>query len=438
VTWDGRDDAGAEAAPGKYRIRGYAVGDFPVEGLAYGGNDWVQELGAGFPLQEILGVRALNKGSLALLFRQDDGRLALARYEAGQGLRWQQTLEDAPSLTRWHLAEGRGEDLILWRGEEALALNVETGEFLHQGALPAGVEAVVQLPDGKLCWVGNQRGGTVNLLGWREESSFALPFVARQITQSGTEFLALDEGGRLWQGRGDQWQRVPAWIDDRFLSVAAAGEGEFWGLLETDESPKQVRTGLFSTGGEFLKEINPETFPAPPLGVAAGSSGQEIFFLLGDRNRDGWQALWGIRPGSPERAGNPAPDETAATPGWEIFLQKQVAAKIEWPVGFKRLPVRLQLETTNYLQRGRETNTFRLAVRRPDTLQLESAEGLHLADLVRTAPIIQAAARWSPEQPGALRFLVQSRAWTEEFLLTGLEELLALDVADFSWPIQAD
>jgi len=41
--WDGKDDAGNDLPPGKYRAHGYAVGSLGVEGIDYFFNDWVTD-----------------------------------------------------------------------------------------------------------------------------------------------------------------------------------------------------------------------------------------------------------------------------------------------------------------------------------------------------------------------------------------------------------
>ncbi len=41
TTWDGKDDSGQALPPGKYRIKGFAVGDLELTGEAFHGNDWV-------------------------------------------------------------------------------------------------------------------------------------------------------------------------------------------------------------------------------------------------------------------------------------------------------------------------------------------------------------------------------------------------------------
>jgi hypothetical protein len=43
TTWDGKNDAGESLLPGKYRARGYVVGELVVEGVGFFFNDWVTE-----------------------------------------------------------------------------------------------------------------------------------------------------------------------------------------------------------------------------------------------------------------------------------------------------------------------------------------------------------------------------------------------------------
>src|SRR4051794_38521326 len=41
TTWDGKDDAGEAAPPGKYSAHGFVVGDLKVEGVGFFFNDWI-------------------------------------------------------------------------------------------------------------------------------------------------------------------------------------------------------------------------------------------------------------------------------------------------------------------------------------------------------------------------------------------------------------
>ncbi|HEV2806625.1 MAG TPA: hypothetical protein VGW57_16995 [Chthoniobacterales bacterium] len=41
TTWDGKDDAGENVAPGKYTAHGFVVGDLKIEGVGFFFNDWI-------------------------------------------------------------------------------------------------------------------------------------------------------------------------------------------------------------------------------------------------------------------------------------------------------------------------------------------------------------------------------------------------------------
>ena len=43
TNWDGKDDTAAPAAAGKYFVRGFAVGEVEIEGVAFRANDWLEE-----------------------------------------------------------------------------------------------------------------------------------------------------------------------------------------------------------------------------------------------------------------------------------------------------------------------------------------------------------------------------------------------------------
>src|SRR3954451_10909754 len=41
TTWDGKNDAGENAPPGKYSAHGFVVGDLKIEGVGFFFNDWI-------------------------------------------------------------------------------------------------------------------------------------------------------------------------------------------------------------------------------------------------------------------------------------------------------------------------------------------------------------------------------------------------------------
>jgi hypothetical protein len=83
TNWDGRDNAGKPLAPGKYFVRGYAVGDVQTEGVAFHGNDFVANEDA----PHIASLTALNlEGRVLKVFAKTvDGKGALATLDLESG-----------------------------------------------------------------------------------------------------------------------------------------------------------------------------------------------------------------------------------------------------------------------------------------------------------------------------------------------------------------
>ena len=68
TNWDGKDDGGQPVPAGKYHVRGFAVAELEVEGIAYHCNDWVTE--AESPrVQTVASLRATPGGELLVQAR---------------------------------------------------------------------------------------------------------------------------------------------------------------------------------------------------------------------------------------------------------------------------------------------------------------------------------------------------------------------------------
>jgi hypothetical protein len=63
--WDGKDDTGQVAPPGKYLARGFSVGEIEVEGVAFQLNDWLVE-DTSPRIREIIGIHLSPEGDLLL------------------------------------------------------------------------------------------------------------------------------------------------------------------------------------------------------------------------------------------------------------------------------------------------------------------------------------------------------------------------------------
>ena len=78
--WDGKDQAGRPVPAGKYSARGYAVGRFEIEGIAFYANDWLGD--ESLPRVEKVESLAWNPaGFLSLRVRQPGGAPAALRID---------------------------------------------------------------------------------------------------------------------------------------------------------------------------------------------------------------------------------------------------------------------------------------------------------------------------------------------------------------------
>ncbi|MEQ1858694.1 MAG: hypothetical protein ABMA13_02020 [Chthoniobacteraceae bacterium] len=120
ANWDGNDDAGAPLPAGKYFARGFAVGDVEIEGVAFHGNDWLDD-------DEAPRVRELRAVRL-------DGRELLLDA---------MSVEAAPVLVRLHLDSG----------EHSIAPTENSAQPARE--VPGASESVWRIEDGVL----TQRSG---------------------------------------------------------------------------------------------------------------------------------------------------------------------------------------------------------------------------------------------------------------------------------------
>jgi hypothetical protein len=88
TSWDGKDDAGQKAPPGRYAARGYAVGPMKVEGTQILGNDWASD--DDLRIRRVEAITILpDDVSLAVLAEMADGPDQVASFSGPKGdLRW--------------------------------------------------------------------------------------------------------------------------------------------------------------------------------------------------------------------------------------------------------------------------------------------------------------------------------------------------------------
>jgi hypothetical protein len=139
--WDGRDDAGQPAQPGKYGVRGWMSGNLGVEGVAFHGNDWIKEESPRFT--RVVGVKGVGRDDVQVTLRTSDGK--------EETLGWKLAREgEPPPKNEVSAAIEDGKLIIRNEGESAPVL---FGEGESPVACVSGsrgrVWAIVQTPEGR-------------------------------------------------------------------------------------------------------------------------------------------------------------------------------------------------------------------------------------------------------------------------------------------------
>ena len=201
--WDGKNDAGANQPPGKYRVRGWMVGDLGVEGVAYHGNDWMK---ADDSPRVVRAIGVKNVGA-------DEIHVWLEHVRGEQlEFSWSMTKEGAepPKISTIALAEGgklqirnpeaQPIEVALAEGEKAVAANVGFGNT---------VWAIVEMAAGREVRAYSNAGEYLRRLSYAQGDP-----APQQIAASmwGDTIFMIEEGG------GEQ--RV------RALTMGPAAEGD--------------------------------------------------------------------------------------------------------------------------------------------------------------------------------------------------------------------
>lgn len=79
IQWDGKDDAGKQAPPGTYGVRGYSVGTLEVEGIDYLCNDWMTDDDSP-RIRRMLGGRFDGFAGVTLQVELLDGSLGMLNF----------------------------------------------------------------------------------------------------------------------------------------------------------------------------------------------------------------------------------------------------------------------------------------------------------------------------------------------------------------------
>jgi hypothetical protein len=424
--WNGKNDAGETVAPGTYEVRGFAVGTMSEEPDAVLGNDWWEALGAEIAPVEIEDIGIGPEESLILLGKNSEGRAVVLSLDPhAQILRWSQILPDEKTGP-WILAQPTREWVLLLLEGDFLLLDAAGGTVIARGTIPvaAGETLSAEIHGEELQLVVPGGIRRFSLLGmqerdWPEESARA-PSRLRWRSAALPDF-AVDQDGRGWVRGETGWTIFLPEDDARFAAVVPGREGRFWALV------RQGITGIFRVGqfdlqGEFLRQVDPATFAGQPRALAV-AEGETTIFVLSTLPGPGSEVV-GFRREEEENGS-----------GWRIFFRRAIApGQVDEPEQYRSLPLRMKLEVSSALGRGREQTTFRLVARKPGTIELRTPEGLLVADLLKRPQIFSASVAVNPARPNALFFQLQQIGRTERVAVVGLERIARLSIGEITWP----
>lgn len=162
--WDGKDDSGGPAAAGKYFVRGYAVGEVEIEGVAFHANDWLEE-DAGPRLSYLNSVR-LDGETLIVSATTAAGKSGELRLKIGTGERSFAPQESAAKPA----TESAGTQGSTWKIEDGTLVQRKGDEVLRQLAMVDAEPqpfAVAAVPDRDELFLLERNEREVRLRGLR-------------------------------------------------------------------------------------------------------------------------------------------------------------------------------------------------------------------------------------------------------------------------------
>lgn len=419
--WDWKDNQGSLVPEGEYFIRGFAVGNFtqtPPESISV---SWQDAFGGGLGIQEIRQLELGKNGLLFVLATDEAQKSILLAYDPATDTRlWSRTLGEGES---WILGRPADPVLAAMGGGELEIIEPETGTVLLRGQLGAPQEEIYSLQLGaeELSWVteaGVRRVSMVDLAPL--EAPSGLPREIREYYKDESGGLALDKDGRLWIG-DRSWtiflNKEGAWFSD----FVAGREGRFWTLVRERPGGEQ-RLGQFDRDGEFLRQIQPQTFAGTPL-LFTASRDENTLVVLSRKPEEQLAQILGIR-----RRVLDGPSS------WETFWEKRRDPRGYLHAdGFRMLPLRMKLDVTSALGLGRESSIFRI-IAKDEGIYLGTPEGLLLGALWKDEGILAASAASVPGNPRALTFRMLFEGRIEVGEIAGLDRIARLDGGRLVWP----
>lgn len=132
TSWDGKDDTGTPAAAGKYFVRGYAVGDLEIEGVAFLANDWLEDEDAP-RLRDLRALRLVGR-ELFVTVTTTTGQAGEVKLNVESGERSFASVEKPAEPA----TESAGSQGSVWRIEDDTLVQRKGDDVLRQLAIATG------------------------------------------------------------------------------------------------------------------------------------------------------------------------------------------------------------------------------------------------------------------------------------------------------------
>lgn len=428
--WDGKNDAGDAMPSGHYHVRGYLVGDgVRVVGEAFLFNDFAAD--DGFPgISRLMDFSLLENGDLLLLAAPPSGPPVLARVSEENGFLWTAEIQPAAVGPAPLLATNSAFSFLL-DTEKISVHSLGTGREVFSAPPSAGAAAAAA--NNSELFMSSPGGLTAIALASQPEDGAAAAWnsgdIAREI-ETPSAFTSLDADASVVVGASADgvWIRKGTDAFTKLALPVAIGSislgtpGTLWFVGEENGVPF---VGQSSFEGEILRALRPTTDAPKPEKIRASRTAEKFAVL---------ESLPGLR-----RLRVMARSEAGEwTIEWERtvresanfgFVDGQPAADATGAVQAKDVRFRLK---ENPLTGQKDFLSIRAVADRSGS-RLVSPDGLPLVE-VSSRPHLRRAEIHRGDSADSIRLLQGDGCFAEEFSVTGLNGILALDAGDVELP----
>lgn len=413
--WDGKNDAGDSLPAGPYFVKGFVTGDgVDAEGEAYHFNDWIEDE-ASPRLAWLDDFSRLSDGSLVGVGQGLASRNHLFRYVEKNGFLWKKEIEGKEK----GLVVANDSFGVLYLEKNLSNFSPESGE-IASGAKPlSAIPFSMALAKDRL-FLSLPEGITkMELPSWMEEKVTSAPIVLQGLAASEDRLLGgTTAQNGLWLLGSGSWKEVP--IPATAYSVSFGKEDTLW-IVGQEPDGKQAFAGQFDAKGEFLRSYIGDL---PAKKISASRAIDEIALLEQNEAEQRFLVL------------------ELKEAAWEIVLEKRIVRCSQFGLLDGKLVPNAgdasQLKELNVqispggLSEKAEKITLR-TVADETGCWLETSNGLKIfcvSDRAGYSRIVMGKG----DKPDAMRVYAGDGAVVSEFLVSGLENIVALDVGEIDLP----